>query len=228
LAEYNSRNRRVGASAVDAPQSLASCFESRRTSGAWSRDSRRSLSASQAGFSLIEVMLATMLLAFALTSLAQLMVIAVRANQAAQRATFAATLAEEKMEQLRGLAWGFDDLGLPINDFSTNLANDPATADGVGLQPSPAGALSSNQDGYVDYVDRFGNTIGGGAQPPVNAVYVRRWSVEPLPTNPNNTLILQVLVFQVRDRADDGGAVPVRSSIRDEARLVSVKTRKSR
>ena len=31
-----------------------------------------------------------------------------------------------------------------------------------------------------------------------STVYVRRWSVEPLPTNPNNTLILQVLVVQPR------------------------------
>lgn len=194
----------------------------------FSKRNQDSSFASDAGFSLIEAMLATMLLAFALTSLAQLMVISVRANQAAHRGTFSATLAEEKMEQLRGLAWGFDDLGLPINDFTTNLANDPATNDGVGLQPSPAGALSANSNGYVDYVDRFGNTIGGGPQPPVNTTYVRRWSVEPLPTNPNNTLILQVLVFQVRDRANDGGSVAIRSSNRDEARLVSVKTRKSR
>ncbi len=40
--------------------------------------------------------------------------------------------------------------------------------------------------------------------PPANTVYVRRWSVEPLPTNPNNTLILQVLVFSVGDRPETG------------------------
>lgn len=182
----------------------------------------------EAGFSLIETMVATLILAISLTSVAQLMAIAVRANQSAQRGTYATTLAQEKMEQLRGLAWGFDDLGLPINDLTTNLTNDPATNDGVGLQPSPAGALSSNQTGYVDYVNRDGNTIGGGPNPPVDTAYVRRWSVEPLPTNPNNTLILQVLVFRVGARPDDGGSVAVLNNVRDEARLVSVKTRKSR
>ena len=45
-------------------------------------------------------------------------------------------------------------------------------------------------------VDRTGKTLGGGATPPANTVYMRRWSVEPLPTNPNNTLILQVLVIR--------------------------------
>lgn len=191
-------------------------------------DCKQRLKTSDAGFSLIETMIATVLLATALAAVAQLMVVATRANQAAQRATFAATLAQEKMEQLRGLAWGFDDIGLPVSDFTTNLVNDPATNDGVGLQPSPGGSLESNQGGYVDYLNRYGQTLGGGAVPPADATYVRRWSIEPLPTNPNNTLILQVLVFAKRDRTDDAGAADIKASVRDEARLVSVKTRKSR
>lgn len=185
-------------------------------------------SKSEAGFSLIETMVATMILASGLVAMAQLMVIAIRSNMGAQRSTFTATLAQEKMEQLRGLAWGFDDLGLPTNDYTSNIAVDPPEPDsGFGLTPSPDNALSANVNGYVDYVDRHGGTIGGGAQVPANTVYVRRWSIEPLPTNPNNTLILQVLVFSLRDRAD-AGAGPVLDRMANEARLVSVKTRKSR
>jgi len=175
----------------------------------------------------METMVAILLLATALVSTAQLLVVATRSNMSAQRLTFATTLGQEKMEQLRGLAWGFDDLGLPINDFTTNLAVDPPQTGGVGLQPSPGDSLSSNLPGYVDYVDRFGNTLGGGANPLPNTTYVRRWSVEPLPTNPNNTLILQVLVFNVGDRDNVGGGA-VLDAMRDEVRLVSVKTRKSR
>ena len=187
-----------------------------------------SSSRSEAGFSLIETMVATTLLATALVSTAQLMVIATVANQNAQRATFSATLAQEKMEQLRGLSWGFDDLGLPINDYATNLAVDPAhPTSGVGLTPSPGDSLASNMVGYVDYLDRHGKAVAGGITPPVDAWYVRRWSVEPLPTNPNNTLILQVVSFSVRDRANTGTGV-VLDRVRNEARLVSVKTRKSR
>jgi hypothetical protein len=173
-------------------------------------------------------MVATMLLATALVTTAQLMLVATRSNMAAQRTTFASTLAREKMEQLRGLTWGFDDLGLPINDFTTDLTVDPpAAAGGTGLTPSPGDSLASNMTGYVDYLDRFGATLGGGAAPPANTVYVRRWSVEPLPTNPNNTLIFQVLVFSLRDRPSTGTG-PVLDRVADEARLVSVKTRKSR
>ena len=189
---------------------------------------KSSFSNSQAGFSLIETMVATLLLATALVSTAHLMVVGTRANMAAQRSTFAATLAQEKMEQLRGLAWGFDDLGLPINDFTTDLTVDPPTAaGGTGLTPSPGDSLAANMTGYVDYVDRYGNTLGGGTAAPANTIYVRRWSVEPLPTNPNNTLILQVLVFNLNDRNPTGTGT-VLNRVQDEARLVNVKTRKSR
>jgi type II secretory pathway pseudopilin PulG len=182
----------------------------------------------EAGFSLAETVVATALLATAIVSTAQMFALATRSNLAAQRTSFTTTLAEEKMEQLRGLAWGFDEIGLPINDYTSNIAVDPAEADGgTGLSQSPDNALADNVDGYVDYLDRFGASLGGGPDVPGDAVYIRRWAIEPLPTNPNNTLILQVLVFN-RDDRDAGGSGPVLNRVRDEARLVSVKTRKSR
>ena len=105
------------------------------------------------------------------------------------------------MEQLRGLAWGFDNLGLPLSDLATDTAlPTQAASGGRGLSPSPADSLRANVDGYVDYIDAFGRTIGGGSTVPVGGIYIRRWSVEPLPTNPNNTLILQVVVTRLRDR----------------------------
>jgi type II secretory pathway pseudopilin PulG len=187
----------------------------------------------EAGFSLVEVMLATTLMAVALISLAQLFALSTQANGAARTSTFAAILAEQKMEQLKGLTWGFDTLNLPMSDLTTNVAAFEATGScpaaaagaGVGLSPSPAGSLTQNIDGYVDYVDENGCGLGGGATPPAATVYIRRWSVEPLPTNPNNTLILQVLVTRRTDRgAADAGSV---LRLPDEARLIGVKTRKT-
>lgn len=179
------------------------------------------------GFSLVEVLLATLLLATGVIGAAQMFLLATQANLTARRGTYTATLAQEKMEQLRGLAWGFDPVGLPLSDFTTNVAVDPPTDGGVGLSASPANALSANVDGYVDYVDRYGRTLGGGILPPANTAYVRRWSIEPLPSNPNNTLILQVLTFALGDRVN-AGAGEVLDRVRDESRMVSVKTRKSR
>jgi hypothetical protein len=67
--------------------------------------------------------------------------------------------------------------------------------------------------------------VGNGAQAPGNAVYTRRWSIEPLPTNPNNTLIIQVLVTPIRVRgAADANNV---GRLAGEARVMTIKTRKA-
>ncbi len=186
----------------------------------------RSSASSESGFSLIEVLVATIVLAVALVSLAQLFALSTRTNMGARDTTYTAVLAQQKLEELRSLTWGFDIQGLPISDTTTNTAVSPETPNGgTGLSPSPAGSIRANTDGYVDYVDQSGNKLGGGTNPPAGTVYVRRWSVEALPTNPNNTLVLQVLVFRNRDRgAADNGTVTM---LPDEARLVTVKTRKS-
>jgi prepilin-type N-terminal cleavage/methylation domain-containing protein len=181
---------------------------------------------SDAGFSLVEVLIATLLLATALTTLGQLFALSARSNIGARSTTYTAMLAQQKLEELRSLTWGFDTQGLPISDTSTDTTVSPeAMAGGTGLSPSPAGALSANTGGYVDYINQFGEKLGGGAVAPANAVYVRRWSVEPLPSNPNNTLILQVLVFRNNDRgsANNGSG----KLLPEEARLVTVKTRKA-
>ena len=183
---------------------------------------------SEAGFSLVETMVATTLLAGAVVVLGQMFALSMADNTSARTGTFVAVLAEQKMEQLRGLTWGFDIIGLPLTDTSSNIALPiQSGTGGPGLSPSPSDSLRSNVAGYVDYVDQFGRIIGGGATVPATAVYIRRWSVEPLPTNPDNTVILQVLVTRSRNRgtadSDDGST----RRLRDEARLMTVKTRKS-
>ena len=180
----------------------------------------------ESGFSLIEVMVASGLLVTALVTLAQLFVISTRSNLGSHNTTYAAVLAEQKLEELRALAWGYDTQGLPLSDTTTNTAVSPETpAGGTGLSPSPSTALQSNTAGYVDYVDQFGNKLGTGANPPGKAIYTRRWSITPLPTNPNNTLVLQVLVTRNRNRgpADQGAVL----RLPEEARMITVKTRKA-
>jgi hypothetical protein len=182
---------------------------------------------SDAGFSLAETMIALGLLATALVTLAQMFGLSTRSNIGSRNTTYAAVLAEQKVEELRALTWGFDSAGLPLSDATSNTAVSPETPNGgKGLDPSPETALQENTDGYVDYVDNYGNKVGtGGQQPPEQAVYTRRWSITPLPTNPNNTLIIQVLVTKNRNRgAANEGAV---ARLPEEARLVTVKTRKA-
>jgi Tfp pilus assembly protein PilV len=79
------------------------------------------------GSSLIEALVATLIVSTGVVTMAQLLSIAAVTNLAARRSTVAAIAAEQKLEELRTLP--FDE-----------------------LQISPASALEQNTDGYVDYV----------------------------------------------------------------------------
>jgi type II secretory pathway pseudopilin PulG len=180
----------------------------------------------EAGFSLVETLVATTMLALALTALAELLVISVKNNAVAKNGTFTSVLATQKMEQLRSLTYGFDLLGLPISDTTTDTAVSPETpTGGKGLAPSSTNTLRASTDGYVDYLDPYGQSLGGGTVIPDNTAYIRRWMIEPMPTNPNNTIVIQVLVTRRRDRGTaDAGSV---ARAPEEARLITVKTRKA-
>ena len=174
--------------------------------------------AGEGGFSLIEVLAAAVILMTGLIAVAQMFIVSTNQNMAARRVTTTAVLAQQKIEQLRALTWGYDDFGLPISDISSDITVTPPTsAGGVGLQPSPGNTLTTSTPGYVDYLDEYGRWVGTGSSAPPGALYVRRWSVEPLPTNPNNTLVFQVMVGRIS---------PV-GPLSDLARQVTLKTRKS-
>jgi prepilin-type N-terminal cleavage/methylation domain-containing protein len=188
----------------------------------------------ESGFSLAEVLVATIILAVGLMAVAQMFGASTMANASARANTFTVLLAEQKMEELRALSWGFDTVNLPLSDETTDTTNVGALAGcstsgsgrGTGLSPSPSGTLAANTDGWVDYLDQNGCVLSGGGSAPDGTIYTRRWSVEPLPTNPNNTLILQVLVTRRSNRGD--GNDPSVARRPDEARLMSVKTRKNK
>jgi competence protein ComGC len=59
----------------------------------------------------------------------------------------------------------------------------------------------------VDYLDRSGRPVGNRAA----AMYGRRWLIDPLPVDPDNSLVIQVIV----------------SGRREEARIAGVRTRKA-
>src|SRR5215217_4732205 len=151
---------------------------------------------SSRGFSLVEVLVSMGLLTAVSLGVAQLFAVSSKANLAARNETSTTALAEQKLEQLRALTWGFDlqGQGLPLSDTTSNLAVFPVTQNGTGLNPSPSDSLDQNTAGFVDYLDRDGTWLGTGTSPVAGTVYIRRWSIQPLPINPNNTLVLQVLV----------------------------------
>lgn len=178
---------------------------------------------------MIEVVISLGLLTVVSLGVAQLFAASTRANLVARGQTSTTALAEQKMEQLRSLTWGFDleGQGLPVSDTSTSLAVFPPTQTGTGLNPSPTDSLEQNTAGFVDFVDAQGNWAGTGVTPPPTAVFVRRWSIQPLPSNPNNTLILQVLVSPLSNELARAQTASPRTRMPGDALIVSVKTRKA-
>jgi type II secretory pathway pseudopilin PulG len=161
------------------------------------------------GFSLIEVLISAGLLIVIAAGVAQVLVMAVRAGDAARMRTTATIAAVQKMEQLRSLQWS------DRPDVTTDLSADPATDAGPGLQPSPGGTLESNVPPFVDHLTEAGAWTGRAADPGAAAVYTRRWSVRPLDTDPADTLVFEVLVTRARG-----------STRADDVRLISVVTRR--
>jgi prepilin-type N-terminal cleavage/methylation domain-containing protein len=184
---------------------------------------------SSRGFSLVEVLVAMGLLTVVSLGVAQLFALSTRANVIAKGQTSTTAMAQQKLEQLRGLTWGFDlaGQGLPFSDTTTNLSVDPPAHNGSGLNPSPTDSLEQNTVGFVDFLDGAGTWVGTGSNPPASAVYIRRWSIQPLPTNPNNTLVIQVLVTPVVSEATRTESAFTRTRMSGDALLVTVRTRKA-
>jgi len=149
-------------------------------------------------------MVATTVFVVGVVGLAPIFLLAARATAGARMTTYAAILAQAKMEQLR--------------------TEPEESAGGTALSPSPVDALARNTAGYSDFLDANGRSLGGGTLPPASTAFVRRWSIEPLPANPDRTLVLQVRVVRLRDgRAD---RLPGAPRFPDEARIVSLKTQR--
>jgi prepilin-type N-terminal cleavage/methylation domain-containing protein len=184
---------------------------------------------SSRGFSLVEVLVSMGLLTVVSMGVAQLFALSTRANLTAKGATSTTAMAEQKLEQLRGLTWGFDLLGqgLPLSDTTTNLTVTPPLHNGSGLNPSPVDSLERNTAGFVDFLNGGGDWVGTGTTPPPSAVYIRRWSIQPLPVNPNNTLVIQVLVTPVASEAMRVASAFTRTRMSGDAMLVTVRTRKA-
>jgi hypothetical protein len=148
---------------------------------------------------LVETLIAISITALAITSLAQLFVIATRATSDARAAAFASILATEKIEQLRSL--------------------------GPDLGPTGSSSLSADIAGACDFLDEYGRSLGTGTSPLPGTVYIRRWSIEPIASD-TETFVVQVAVFpRLWKRAVDPAASDARAF--GGAQVVTVKTRRA-
>ena len=158
------------------------------------------------GFTLVEVLVAVALLSLAALGGVQLVAVSIRAIAAARTQTLSVVLASTRLEELRSLAFEFDDQGLPSTDLQTDLSTTPSAAGGPGL--TPGGSVIANVGGYVDHLDHRGHRIGNGAVAPQGAAYVRRWAIAPSVTTPG-VLVFEVAVLPVASQLTGGSGAGV-------------------
>jgi hypothetical protein len=183
---------------------------------------KRKLASNASGFALLDAVIAAAIATTIAAGSYMLLSVAIRATQRARTQTVETMAAVRKMEELRSLEWGHVTTRAPAismssSDLTTDLSNDPGTDDGPGLLRSPPGTLNGNVDAYVDYLDANGGWIGRGQSPPAAAVYVRRWSVQPHSSDPDNVLVFEVVV---------GRRGSASAQLADPIHLVSLEARK--
>jgi Tfp pilus assembly protein PilV len=132
------------------------------------------------GFTLVETLIATGVLVTALAGLAQLFAMSVRLTRDAGQSGVSLMGAQDKLESLRALRFGYDDTGEPVTDAR--------------LDPSPATALTENAPGYVDWLDVSGVALAEAA----GAEYVRRWRVTAVGDDDPSAIVIDVCVFHTR------------------------------
>jgi hypothetical protein len=134
-----------------------------------------------AGFLAAEGLIALAVAVIVIVSIARFVTVGRDANRRAAAITFATLAAEEKAEQLRGLAWGIGADGSAISD--------PA------LAPSPVDSLDRDVGGFCDFLDAHAGFIASGSSRPPTAFFTRRWNVAPLATAPDRAIVVQVAVL---------------------------------
>jgi hypothetical protein len=144
------------------------------------------------GFSLVEALVASLLVASAIVSLAHLVASGAERSLLSRRAMSASAIAQSKLEQLQRLVFSFAPGGARLT--STALA------------PSPPQALAEDTPGFVELVDGFGEVLA--PLDPAAPDFARRWAVAPLAPGDADTVALHVCVFVVRG-PDARDALPV-------------------
>ncbi|HKE88666.1 MAG TPA: prepilin-type N-terminal cleavage/methylation domain-containing protein [Vicinamibacterales bacterium] len=149
------------------------------------------------GVSLIEVMIAALIMTTGVLAVVRLLSLAAATNLTARSATEATILGVQKLEQLRASEWAVE-----------SVSGDP---------------LAHNIAGFVDHVDARGVVVGQGVERPAAAVYTRRWSIERIASGSDEAFVLIVRVLVRSGMGDQTGA----DGLLRQAQFASVKARHS-
>ena len=130
------------------------------------------------GFTLVETLIATGILVTAIAGLAQLFALSLRFTRESAQSGAALVAAQDKLESLRALRFGYDDNGAALTDPR--------------LQPSPPTSLSENVTAYVDWLDDAGNVVSEAG-----ASYARRWRITEIAADDPAAIAIDVCVFRM-------------------------------
>jgi prepilin-type N-terminal cleavage/methylation domain-containing protein len=147
------------------------------------------------GFTLVEVMVAIVILSVGLLSVAQMIVLATQSNTLSGRMTSTSALAKEQLEKLKATPFYVDPL--------TKTKN-PAFADG--------GDLDSAAAGYVQSYDARGLPVAG------NGFYEVRWQVRTINVN------LPLEMVEIRVRCLSTAGMGEQFAVIGEARFTTYRT----
>lgn len=167
----------------------------------------RFISRRRGGFTLIESVVALGLSATLVATLFPVYWHVTRGALLAHQHSMGTMLAAQRLEQLRGLTYRFEDTPAGperSTDLATTLSGATMGQSGPGLAASPPGTLVVSTPGYADYLDAQGQWVGDGASAPPGAAFVRRWAVTPSLSNPDDGVMLQVMVASLADEQRSG------------------------
>jgi type II secretory pathway pseudopilin PulG len=135
------------------------------------------LSSSDRGFTLFETLIATGILVTALAGVAQLFVLGGQLAKKSSASGVALLAAQNKLELLRGLTFGFDANG--------NVQTAPD------LEPSPERSLNENMSPFLEWLDSSGEV----QDEQEGAAFVRRWRIARLDAQTPDVITIEVCVF---------------------------------
>jgi hypothetical protein len=149
------------------------------------------------GSTLVEVLVATALFTGGLAGVAQLFALVSRSTVVSRDISYASASAAQKLNELAS-----DELAL--------------------LTVSSPDAWMRTESDHVEYLDTSGRVVAVSGAPPGAAIYVRRWSITPLPGDATGGVVLQVSVGRLRRQPSDEVIADALPS--EVARVVGIRT----
>lgn len=133
------------------------------------------------GFTLLETVVATGILVTALAGIAQLFALSVRSTHAAGSDGAALTAAQDKIEWLRSLDFGYGPVGEPVTDPELTWAG--------------GGSLDEDIPGLVDELDSSGAVVDV-ARDEHGAAFTRRWRLTRIDRYLPEAVAIEVCVWR--------------------------------